>query len=237
MLFPQVVFWFEATFTSDQKEQEVLPLAIDRHYGRQVRHLEQLLDPSRLGERFSPPLPEAPSIDRCAAYLLAREQTVRTIAALANTRARELAERLDRQAVRMSKYYNDLAEELEEQRQRAAARGEEDLKFAARRDALSRERDLRIAELRRKNALSVQLRLLNLLVIRQPKLLVHAVARPATGAPLPLELVFDPLIEAVEAPPCPVCQRPSFELHRQRSALVCPACVTASTPLRKHKPR
>ncbi|MCY2996297.1 MAG: hypothetical protein NTY19_51885 [Planctomycetota bacterium] len=237
LLFPQVVFWFEATFTSDQKEQEVLPLAVDLHHGRQVRHLEQLLDPSRLSERFSPPLPEAPGIDRGAAYLLAREQIVRTMAALANTRARELAERLDRQAARMSKYYDDLAEELEEQRRRAAARGDEDVKFAARREALARERELRITELRRKNALSVRLRLLNLLVIRQPKLLVHAVAHLATGATLPLELVFDPLVEAVEAPPCPVCQRPSFELHRQRSALVCPACVTISTPLRKHKPR
>ena len=237
MLFPQVVFWFEATFTSDQKEQEVLPLAVDLHHGRQVRHLEQLLDPSRLGDRFSPPLPEVHGLDRGAAYLLAREQIVRTMTALANTRARELAERLDRQAARMSKYYDDLAAELEDQRRRAAARGDEDAKFAARREALARERELRIAELRRKNALSVRLRLLNLLVIRQPKLLVHAVAHPATGAPLPLELVFDPLVEAVEAPPCPVSRRPSFELHRQRSALVCPACVTASTPLRKHKPR
>ena len=87
------------------------------------------------------------------------------------------------------------------------------------------------------NALSVRLRLLNLLVIRQPKLRVHAVAHPATGTPLPLELIFDPLVEAVEAPPCPLCQRPSFELHRQRSALVCPACVAVSTPLRKNKPR
>jgi hypothetical protein len=237
LLFPQVVFWFEANFTSDQQEQEVLPLAVDLHYGRQVRHLEQLLDPAGLGERFSPPLPEARGIDRSAAYLLAREQIVRTLAALSNTRARELAERLDRQAARMSKYYDDLAGELEEQRRRAAARGDEDSKFAARREALARERELRISELRRKNALSVRLRLLNLLVIRQPKLLLQAVARPAQGSPLPLDLIFDPLVEAVEAPPCPVCQRPSFELHRQRSALVCPACATVSPALRKNKPR
>ena len=29
--FPQAVFWFEATFVSDQKEQEILPVAIDLH--------------------------------------------------------------------------------------------------------------------------------------------------------------------------------------------------------------
>ena len=44
LFFPQAVFWFEATFVSDQKEQEILPVAIDLHHGRQVRHLDRLLD-------------------------------------------------------------------------------------------------------------------------------------------------------------------------------------------------
>ena len=35
--FPQAVFWFEATFVSDQKEQDLLTVAIDLHYGRQDR--------------------------------------------------------------------------------------------------------------------------------------------------------------------------------------------------------
>ena len=237
LLFPQIVFWFEATFVSDQKEQELLPLAVDLHYGRQVRHLDQLLDAARLSERLSPPLPEVPGLSRVAAYRLAREQIVRTVTALANTRARELAERLERQAGRVSKYYADLADELDEQRQRAAARGDEDAKFAGRRETLERERELRIAELRQKNALSVQLRLLNLLVIRQPKLLVRAAAVAASGASVPLELVFDPLTETVEAPPCPSCGRPTFALQRRRATLGCAACVPASTPLRKIKPR
>jgi hypothetical protein len=37
--FAQAIFWFEATFVSDQKEQEIVPVAMDLHYGRQVRHL------------------------------------------------------------------------------------------------------------------------------------------------------------------------------------------------------
>ena len=237
LLFPQLVFWFEATFTSDQQEQEVLPLAVDLHYGRQVRHLDQLLDTEHLGERFSPALPEATGISRVEAYRLAREQTVRTVAALANTRARELAERLDRQAARMSKYYDDLADELEEQRQRAAAKGDESDKYASRREALARERELRITELRRKNALSVQLRLLNLLLIRQPKLLLQAAVVPETGSPVPLDLVFDPLLETVEAPTCPACGRPTFDLQHHRGTLACPACAAASLGVRKGKPR
>src|SRR5439155_20443786 len=70
--FAQMVFWFQATFVSDQKEQEVLPVALDLHYGRQVRHLEQLLDKSRLSEAPAVYLPEAPRLSLAAAYPLAR---------------------------------------------------------------------------------------------------------------------------------------------------------------------
>src|SRR5207253_5254545 len=58
LLFPQAVFWFEASFVSDQKEQEIIPVALDLHYARQVRHLEQLLDHPRLADRPPVSLPE-----------------------------------------------------------------------------------------------------------------------------------------------------------------------------------
>src|SRR5207245_7746424 len=117
--FAQAVFWFEAAFVSDQKEQEIVPVAMDLHYGRQVRHLELLLDSSRLADQPALPLPEARRLSVATAYPLARDQVVRTLAALANTRSRELNERLERQIARMARYYADLRSELEEQHQRA----------------------------------------------------------------------------------------------------------------------
>jgi hypothetical protein len=232
--FAQAIYWFQATFVSDQKEQEIVPVAMDLHYGRQTRHLEQLLDPSRLADKPSLLLPEARRLSTAAAYPLAREQVVRTFAALANTRSRELTERLDRQVARMTRYYSDLRSELDEQQDRARAREEDLDKFIARRDALDREERLRIAELRQKSTLRLQLRLLTLLVVQQPKLLLRCTLS-AERTSTPLELVWDPLTEALEALPCPACQRPTFaiDLNRQ-SRPVCPACA-ATTPT-KGKP-
>ena len=231
--FPQIVFWFEATFTADQREQEIIPLAIDLHYGRQVRHLEELLDQRRLSE--SPPLtlPEAAGITRAAAYFAAREQAVRTVSSLANTRARELSERLNKQVSRMNRYYDDLLRELNEQSARSAARGgEPDAKFQSRRDTLKSERELRIAELRRKNSLTARMRLLNALIVHQPKLEVQAAiveygqVRPGTRPfpAHPLKLVWDPLMESLEPASCPSCGRPTFELIRMQSHIVCGNC-------------
>src|SRR5262249_17036986 len=113
--FAQAVFWFQAEFISDQKEQEILTVALDLHYGRECRHPEQILDWSRLSAQPAQLLPEARRISLAAAYPPAREQVLRSLAPLANTRNRELTERLERQVARMNRYYADLRSELEEQ--------------------------------------------------------------------------------------------------------------------------
>jgi hypothetical protein len=223
--FPQAVFWFQAEFVSDQKEQEILPVAMDLHYRRQVRHLDKLLDPAHLAEQPALPRPEARHAPVAAVFPEAREQVLRSLASLAHVRSRELSERLEQQITRMTRYYADLRAELEEQGQRARDKDEAATRLAARREAIGREEQLRIAELRQKATLRVHLRLLLLVVIQQPKLLLHArLAAPDRPAG-PLELVWDPLEDALEAPPCPECQRPTyaFDLTRQGRA-VCPAC-------------
>lgn len=94
---------------------------IDLHTGRQVRHLEQLLEPGRLSERPALPLPEAPRLPPAAVYAAARAQVLRTLGALANARGRELGDRSDLQISRMRQYYADLRGELEEQGKRGRA--------------------------------------------------------------------------------------------------------------------
>ncbi len=141
--FPQAVFWFEATFVSDQKEQDLLTVAIDVHHGRQVRHLDRLLDRGHLAEKPWAPLADAPHPGLASAYPIARDRVVRTLSALANTSFRELHERLDRQLERIGRYYADLRAEVEEQAKKARNRDEDPAKFAARIEALEREEQLR----------------------------------------------------------------------------------------------
>jgi hypothetical protein len=229
--FAQAVFWFQATFISDQKEQEIVPVAVDLHYGREVRHLDKLLDRSRLSEQPVPVLPEARRSSAAAAYPVAREHVVRTVAGLANLRSRELKDHTDRQIARMTAYYADLRSELEEQVRRAGERGEDLAKFAGRREALEREELLRVSELRQKSTLRTHLKLLTLLTVWQPKLLLHGTVIGPKGPVGVLELVWDPLTEMLEAVPCPYCRRPTLVLERARLGhLVCPDCAASSAP-------
>ncbi len=223
--FPQIVFWFQAAFVHDQKEQIVLAVAIDLHYGREVRHRHELLEPGRLAEHPAQPLPPARAVSLLSGYRLARGQILRSVAALANSRGRELAGRADVQIARLERYYADLRTELDEQKRRARNVEEAAARHAERLAALQREEQLRVTELRQKKRLHVDLRLLQLLRIEQPKLLVQSVLTAEDHVPGRLEVVWDPLLEVVEAVPCPMCGKPSYEFALSRYGQVgCPAC-------------
>jgi hypothetical protein len=228
--FPQVVFWFQAAFVSDQKEQIILPVAIDLHYGREVRHRDALLEPARLAEHPSQPLPPARASSLRSGYRLAQGQILRSVAALANSRSRELAERCDVQVVRLQRYYADLRTELDEQQRRAHDAAAAAVRHTERLTALQREEQRRVAELRQKSLLHVDLRLLQLLRIEQPKLRVRVVLTADGHAPGRLEVVWDPLAEVVEAVPCPLCGRPSYDFTLSRFGQVgCPSCKPSLT--------
>ena len=225
MHFTQAVYWFQAEFVSDQKEQTIMPVAIDLHYGREVRHLEALLDAGRLAREPVQPLPEARRQGVAAGYAVAREQVLRTLAALANVRARELAERRDRQIGRLKRYYADLRGELDDQAHRSRNAEEAAERLDQRRTAISREEQLRVAELVQKSQMRAHLRLMQMLRVDQPKVLVQATLSAPKMPSVAVELIWDPLMEALEALPCPSCRRPTFVLEPSRFGVQCPGCA------------
>jgi hypothetical protein len=232
--FPQVVFWFRVEFVSDQKEQVVVPVAIDLHYNREVRHLEQLLDPVRLAEQPAQPLPEVRRASVAAAYATAWAEAQRTIAALANSRGRELDEHCQQQLMRVRQYYADLRSELEDQSRRGRPAADAEARLAHRRAALGREEQQRMAELRQKSTLHVSVSLLQLLQVQQLKLLARVTLAVPKRPPGQLEVVWDPLSETVEAPPCPSCGRPGYAFDVDRLGhVVCPACAMGDVVTRR----
>lgn len=221
------VYWFTATYESDQKEQDLLPVAVDRYHGRLVRHLNTLLSPQTLDEYAVDAPPQADHVPPLKAYAIARQRVVRTISATANQRKRELMSRISSQQARMRRYYSDLLEEIAEQHARARQRADEAgmQRGATRQRQAEQERDVRLAELARKASLQVQLRLAHLLCVHHPKLEVAA-RLAAKDTTVPLRLLWDPLIEAFEPPACPGCGRPTLQPRPapQQHAWRCPDC-------------
>ncbi len=139
-------------------------------------------------------------------------------------------ERLDTQIARLTRYYADLRQEMAEQLQRARNAEEAKTRHAERLTALQHEEQLRVAELRQKNVLRVELRLLQLLRIEQPKLQIRASLQAPDHAPGQLTLIWDPLLEVLEAPTCPTCHRPSYSFQLGKyGQITCEFCRTAQS--------
>jgi hypothetical protein len=221
------LFWFETTYSSDEKEQAVHPVAVDRYYGRLVRYLEPLLEGDRLSEIRRYAYPDAPAVPLGQAYLQARERLVRTVTAEANSRKHNLLAHQAQQRERMTRYFADLRAELTERLEKAQARGEETGSLRLRLEAIAREETLRLGELERKAMLRVQIKLMNLLHVKIPRLFLntHLTFDEGKRAPIPLNLTWDPLVEKTDALDCPNCRQPTFELRLGRlGELRCPNC-------------
>ncbi len=224
------LFWFEVTYLGDEKEQALYLLAIDRYYGRQVRYLDEWVNSDRLADARRWAFADAPAVPLDQAYLAARDAVVRTARAEVNTRQHHAQARLAAQMERMKKYYADLRAELAERIEKAQARGDETESLRLRQDALNREEGLRLDELARNAQLRVQLKLVNLLHVKIPRLFIRTqvTTKPQsipTIRPASLTLTWEPLIEKTDALVCPNCQHPTFELRVNRQGMLhCPAC-------------
>ena len=222
---PQAVFWFKATFSGDQKEEEILPIGMDLHYLREVRHLDLLLLPERLSEAPEARLAETPHAGLRFGYEAACRQAAPTFASLANARRREWAARMEKQIARMSAYYAQLRREADEPAGRGADPALAAARAAGRRQAIDHEERLRIAELRQKSAVRTRVRLTSLLIVQQPKLLMSV---EIAGKNLPARVVgvtWDPLCDAIEAIACPSCGHPTFAPRIHRQGLGCEHCA------------
>ena len=220
------MFWFEVSYLGDEKTQALIAAAVDRRYGRLVRHLEPLLTDDRLGEERRWPFPDAPALPLDRAYMLARERVVRSVVTEANSQQRARQAQAGREITRMERYFADMTEELNTRMAKAAAKSEDTATFAQRKVALAREAATRIDELRRKAGVRAHLRLRNLLHLSVPRLFLQArLTGPKLSPPPPFSLSWDPLTEKTDALDCRHCGQPTYTLVLdRRGGLRCPVC-------------
>jgi hypothetical protein len=224
MYFPQALFWFKATFSSDQKEEVVLPIGMDLHQMREVRQFDSLLALERLSGEPEMPLPEAPHPGLMAACRQATAHVERSIAPLANARRRDWSGSVQKQIARMRSYYARLREEAVAASSGAVDPAALERRKQERRQSIDSEERLRIAELERKSELRVEVRLTSLLILYQPKLLLFSSVIPKSGPALPLELVWDALSDSIEPATCARCGQPTYQIRVDRQGLTCPQC-------------
>jgi hypothetical protein len=217
-----VRFNFGAALITDEKRERLVSVVMDAQAGfaaPELAHVERLV---RLEEKPAfEHLPPAPVRWLPGSLVLSQpvldgllERATRAalaeLAAPLETLRRRAARYLELDRARLTEYYDDIARDL----RRRIERSSDDARRASLEDKLAAaqsEREAKLADVEAKYRLRVELELINLQVIVQPKLLLPVQVGNRT-ATIERTVVWDPLLHRIEPLACDVCGRPATRL-------------------------
>jgi hypothetical protein len=225
-LFRYVRFNFKAALLTDEKREQLVAVLMDAQTGVAVDDLSQAeahrLDEAPVFTELPPapaqwtaaPDPLAPQALR-ALLDRAAEAAVEALGAAIAPLEKRAARHLELDRARLEAYYTDLEHGLERRLKRAA---DDDAEHRERRAGLENklaatraDHAAKLADVEAKYRLRVELDLVNLAVITQPKIML-AVRIENRQAGVTRQVVWDPLRHSLEPLVCEVCVRPATKL-------------------------
>jgi len=235
-----VRFNFKAALITDEKREQLLSVLMDAQGGYAVKELAEIERLTTLettpGFEHLPVMPpvwlpgtrkrgmaegaETPLSRQALEGLLerAKRAALDELAEPLDNLQRRAARFLELDRARLEQYYDDMQRDLKRRLERAADGDPSTSSGQRRRKALEDklgavqiEREAKLADAEAKYRLRVELELINLLVIVQPRLILpmNAVNRTAT---VTRTVVWNPLLHRIEPLTCDVCGRASTRL-------------------------
>ncbi len=231
-------FNFKVSLIADEKRELILPLWMDLQGGFSVKpaDIERLaiLDTENSFPQTAPAAlswsNEPPLSPRALAALLERARL---------SAAFELGETLDSLQKRLSRFLeldrarlNDYYDDLRKDTRRRLEKAEDDRRPAleAKLATVESERQSKLADVEQKYHLRIQLELVNLAIIAQPKLDLMVEIRKR-GVTVKRRISWDPLLHAVDGLACDSCGRAGHTLflcengHLAHAECLAPQCV------------
>ncbi|MCP5099818.1 MAG: hypothetical protein GY943_30045, partial [Chloroflexi bacterium] len=239
-------FNFKAAIISDEKKELLVSLLMDAHSGHPVMQTELIeakandIEPdiilrslSDAPIRWKPddgrPL-KSPLDERTLTALLERGKTA-VLDELADT-LKELQKRVSRfrelDKARLTTYYDELEHDLQHRLKTASKDRKSSLQDKL--SAIQTERTLKLTDVDERYRVKLELTLLNLLIIQQPKLVMPILIENRTTKANDYA-VWDPLLHRLERPICGVCGLPAERAyfchngHLAHEACLAPACI------------
>jgi hypothetical protein len=216
-----VRFNFKAALITDEKREQLLSVLMDAQGGYAVKELAEIerlatLETMPAFEHLlvMPPvwLPGGePQSRQVLEGLLerAKRAALDELAEPMESLQRRAARFLELDRARLEQYYDDMQRDLKRRLERAADDRRKSLE--AKLVAVQAEREAKLADAEAKYRLRVELELINLLVITQPRLVLPMKIENRTAS-VTRPVVWNPLLHRIEPLTCDVCGRASFRL-------------------------
>lgn len=229
---------FKVSLIADEKRELILALWMDLQGGYTVKGADieraAILDMENHFPNIEPAalvwLDEKPLSPKTFSALLerARLSVARELGDTLSTLQKRLQRFLELDRARLNDYYDDLRKDAERRLHKAEANRRPALE--AKLAAIANERQSKLEDVEQKYHTHIQLELLNLAVIAQPKVDLNVEIRKRTVA-VKRRITWDPLRHVVEGLVCDVCGLPSHSIllcengHLAHAECLAPQCV------------
>ena len=221
--FTSWFFWFQSTFCSDEKLQDMYEVGIDQYYGRQTRRFGEMYESAQVTSEPLVPCPDAGGISLKDAYLHARREAVTKLRSSIRSHKERLTAYLSSETQQIVRYFDEMKTEVDEREKKTPST--ESPKFQEQKRSLELEKQMRLAELQKKMSLKVDLKLLLLLYVVMPKIITPVRLSSKGKGCVETMIVWNPMSNTVEPIACPACCNPTLDIHRTNSgAIGCPQC-------------
>jgi hypothetical protein len=222
------VWLFRTAFIADVREEALLDVVVDCSTGRLVRRWEELRTAGRFVEN-PPHDPVLTALDLRAAYQMAQAEALRNLSSQVTQRQRHLLDWKQREALRVTRYHEELDEELAER----ARKERQDIRrqaLLARIGANRLEARRAAQDLEAHATLSVELECASLLLVEVSKALVTChLHHPKRLWQTQVEMLWNLASRAAEAINCSGCGQPGFTFDLRREGLACLRCLKPAT--------
>ena len=229
---------FKVSLISDEKREIVLPILMDLQNGYSVNKNEierlAILDSENQFPQLELAAPSWIEENQLSINVLkgllerARKSIPMELADTLEGSQKRLSHFLELDRARLNDYYADLLKDAERRLQKAE--DERRSMIEAKLAAINAERQSKLEDVEQKYHLRIQLELLNLALISQPKLDLTVEIRKRTVS-VKRTVTWDPLLHIIELLPCDVCGQPmnSFSLceygHLAHTECLAAQCV------------
>lgn len=220
------VFNFKVALITDEKREQLVPVMMDFQAGHAVADRAQIealmslenesafggLPPASVRWMKTSPLASDPLAEPVLSALLERatRAALDEMATPLERLQRRAARHLELDRARLTEYYDGLARDLD---RRIARAGDDDRResLEAKLAAVETEREAKLNDVEAKYHLRIEMTLVNLMVITQPKVLLP-VQIGDRHTKIERTVVWDPLLHQLEPLVCDVCGRPGERL-------------------------
>jgi len=218
--FSMILFLFQVTYSSDEKEQALIPIGIDGYSKRPLRSLDASIESEPFQNTPSFPYPHAPTIPLSEAYSLAEKICQDKVKTSKTLLSQNLTTLFSKESTRIKNYFSQVKKELKEKK------GEDPQKIAHQLEATELEKQRRLRDLEKKLELKVEVELSQFLEAYQLKFSIPAVIQSPSET-LKLSIIWNPKLKQTEAFPCPQCHCHTFQLEEVKKRIGCFHCTSS----------